>query len=129
MAASIIGFFGVGVLVLLAIWLKWFWLGLMSAFILINCWGGLRHALALARMAKLPRREGFACPSCKTAPPLGELWRCGKCGKPFDIFLTQATCPHCATKFNSMQCLDCGNTAPFAAWSTFSAESGVRGAE
>ena len=52
----------------------------------MNCWGGLKQALALARIAKMPRREGFACPSCKTAPPLGELWRCGKCGKSLRHF-------------------------------------------
>ncbi len=23
---------------------------------------------------KLPRRDGFACPTCKTAPPVGEYW-------------------------------------------------------
>jgi ribosomal protein L37AE/L43A len=71
------------------------WLGIMAAFILMNCWSGLKQARALARIAKLPRREGFACPSCKTAPPLGELWRCGKCGQAFDTFLTQGVCPHC----------------------------------
>jgi hypothetical protein len=36
--------------------------GLSLAFMLLNCWGGLRHALALLRLARLPRREGFACP-------------------------------------------------------------------
>lgn len=116
-AASIIGFIGVAGLVLVAILLKSVWLGIMAAFILMNCWGGLRQALALARIAKLPRREGFACPSCKMAPPAGELWRCGKCGKPFDTFLTQATCPHCGTQYNGTQCLDCGNSAPIAQWS------------
>lgn len=94
------------------------WLGIMAAFIALNCWGGLRHALALARVAKLPRRDGFACPSCKMAPPLGALWRCGQCGKPFDTFLCQATCPHCGAQYSATQCLDCGSSAPFAAWRT-----------
>ena len=98
----------------------------MAAFILMNCWGGLKQARALARIAKIPRREGFACPSCKTAPPLGALWRCGKCGNAFDMFLTQGICPHCGTQFNITQCLDCGTVAsptcseswimPHAAW-------------
>ena len=39
---------------------------------LMNCWSGLKNAQALLQFAKLPRREGLACPSCKTAPPLGE---------------------------------------------------------
>jgi len=114
--ASIIGFVGVAALVLLALWAQSIWLGIMAVFILMNCWRGLTHARALARIARMPRREGFACPSCKTAPPLGELWRCGKCGRAFDTFLTQGACPHCGTQFNATQCLDCGTSSPIAAW-------------
>ncbi len=128
LAASIIGFIGVAALILLAVFSKSIWLGIMAAFILMNCWGGLKQARALARIARLPRREGFFCPSCKTAPPLGELWRCGKCGKGFDTFLTQGACPHCGTQFNATQCLDCGTSSPVAQWQP-SAESGVRSAE
>jgi len=116
LAASVIGFIGVVALIGLAIWAQSIWLGIMAAFILMNCWGGLKQARALARVAKLPRREGFACPSCKAAPPLGELWRCGKCGKAFDTFLTQGICPHCGTQFNITQCLDCGTSSPIGEW-------------
>ena len=116
MIASILGFFGVAGLIGLAIWEQSIWLGLVSAFISMNCWSGFKQARALARIAKMPRREDFACPSCRTAPPLGELWRCGKCGHAFDTFLTQGVCPHCGTQFNATQCLDCGTTNPIAAW-------------
>jgi Zn-dependent protease len=116
LAASIIGFFGVGLLVLLAIFLQSIWIGIMAAFILMNCWSGLMHARALARIAKIPRRAGFACPSCRTAPPLGALWRCGKCGQQFDIFLTTGTCPHCGAQFNTTHCLDCGIASPISEW-------------
>ena len=116
LAASVIGFIGVAGLIGVAILMQSVWLGIMAAFILMNCWGGLKQARALAKIAKIPRREGFACPSCKTAPPLGELWRCGQCRQGFDTFLTQGVCPHCGTQFNATQCLDCGTTAPFAAW-------------
>lgn len=92
------------------------YLGIIALFILMNSWSGLKHAGALARIAKLPRREGFACPACQTAPPLGEHWHCGNCGKPFDIFLTQNACPHCGTQFNATQCLDCGGAHPIRAW-------------
>jgi Zn-dependent protease len=124
LAASIIGFIGLAGLVLLAV-LMFFssggqssaiWLGLMAVFIATSCWGGLKHALALAKLAKLPRREGFACPSCLTAPPLGELWRCGQCHQAFDTFLTQGVCSHCGTQFNATQCLDCGNQFPIGEW-------------
>ena len=114
--ASIIGFIGVGALVLLAVWAQSIWLGLIAVFILMNCWRGLTHARALARIAKIPRRPGFACPSCKSAPPLGELWRCGKCSQAFDMFVTQGVCPHCGNQFSSTQCLDCATASPLAAW-------------
>ena len=68
-------------------------------FILLNCWRGLMQARVLARIAKLPRRGGFACPSCGQAPIIGPLWRCDKCLKPFDTFETRATCPHCGAQF------------------------------
>jgi Zn-dependent protease len=117
-AASIIGFIGVAGLIGVAIWLQSVWLGIMAAFILMSCWGGLRQAQALSRIAKLPRRAGFACPSCHTAPPLGELWRCGKCGKQFDTFLTQGICPHCSAQYSVTQCLDCGEAHAVSEWMT-----------
>jgi Zn-dependent protease len=124
MVASIFGFIGLAGLLVLAAWIVFVnqdvhsggWLALIAVFIATRSWSGLREAWALARVAKLPRREGFACPSCKTAPPLGELWRCGKCGRAFDTFLTQAVCPQCGTQFNATQCLDCGTSKPIAEW-------------
>jgi Zn-dependent protease len=124
MAASIIGFIGVAGLFILAGLSFAFsedktqsiWMGAIAALILMSCWSGLKQARALAKLAKIPRREGFACPSCKTAPPLGELWRCGKCGNAFDTFLTQGICPHCGTQFNVTQCLDCGTSRPITEW-------------
>ena len=116
LVASMIGFIGVAGLVIKAISVQSLWLGLIAGFIAVNCWGGWKQAQALARISKLPRREGFACPSCKTAPPLGELWRCGSCGKPFDTFITQHACPHCGTPFSALQCLDCGTASAPQAW-------------
>ena len=83
---------------------------------LMNCWGGLQHARALLRFAKLPRREGFACPTCKTSPPVGEYWKCGQCGQPFDTFQTGAVCPHCRAQFAQTKCLDCGASHSVNEW-------------
>ena len=116
LAASVIGFIGVAGLFLVALLLKEVLLGVMAVFILLNCWRGLAHARALARVAKLPRRAGFACPSCNTAPPLGDFWRCGKCGKAFDTFLTNTICPHCGTQYGTTRCLDCGISHPISEW-------------
>ena len=116
MAATVVGFLGVAGFIGLAIWLRYPWFGVIGVFVLLNCWGGLRHALALSRLAKLPRRDGFACPRCKTAPPLGDFWKCGQCGQPFDTFSTQGVCPYCATRFPGTQCLDCGGMNPMSEW-------------
>lgn len=116
MAASVIGIIGVVGLIGFAIWANDKLLIVMAIFIAFNCWGGLMQSRVLARVAKIPRREGFACPSCKSNPPLGELWRCGKCGQAFDTFLTQGVCPHCNEQFNLTQCLDCGTRFPMGEW-------------
>jgi Zn-dependent protease len=123
LTASIIGFVGVIGFIGLAIWLESLWLGMIAAFTLMNCWNGFKQARALAKLAKIPRREGFACPSCKTAPPLGACWRCGQCGQMFDIFLTHGICPHCAAQYNITQCLDCGTSRPLAEWLTVPASN------
>ena len=116
MAATVIGFVGVAGLIVLAVWMQSGWLGIIAAFILMNCWSGLKQAQALLRMAKLPRHEGFACPSCKAAPPVGAFWKCSRCGKPFDIFQTRALCPNCAARFAVTRCLDCGAQYPLNEW-------------
>lgn len=116
MVATVLGLIGVAGFIGLALWRQDVWLGAIAVFMLMNCWGGLQHARALLRFAKLPRRDGFACPRCKTAPPLGEYWKCGHCGQPFDTFQTRAACPHCAAQFAQTKCLDCGALHPMNDW-------------
>ena len=116
MAATVIGFIGVAGLIVFAIVAKSGWLGVVAAFILLNCWRGLLQARMLARAAKLPRREGFACPNCKEPPIRAALWRCAKCLKPFDTFESMAVCPHCGTQFPITQCFECGNASPIEQW-------------
>jgi Zn-dependent protease len=118
MIASVFGFIGVAGLIALAIWVHNLWLGILCAFILMNCWGGLTQARAMAKIANAPRREGFACPVCKAAPPLGAIWRCGKCRQPFDTFETQGVCPHCGTQYAATSCPECGSLRPFSEWMT-----------
>lgn len=107
---GIVAFFG------LALWEGSIWLGAIGVFMLMNCWGGLRHAQALLRLAKLPRRKGFACPSCRTEPLLGERWMCAKCRQKFDTFLSGGVCPHCGAQFATTMCGDCGKSHPMSEW-------------
>src|SRR5580658_1661626 len=71
MAATMVGFVGVAGLIALALWVRSAWFGILSAFILMNCWQGLRQGLALSRMEKAPRHAEFACPQCSASPPAG----------------------------------------------------------
>jgi Zn-dependent protease len=116
MVATILGFVGIAGFVGLAFWAHSIWYGALAVFMLLNCWSGLRHAQALLRFAKLPRREGLACPACKAKPPIGDFWKCGKCGQAFDTFQTQAVCPNCATHFGVTKCMDCGAVSPLSEW-------------
>jgi Zn-dependent protease len=115
--ATILGFVGVAGFILFAFWTQSIWLGALAAFMLLNCWGGLKHAQELLRIAKLPRREEFACPGCKISPPRGDFWRCGNCGRAFDTFQTGAVCPWCSARFGATRCLDCGEQHPLNEWS------------
>jgi Zn-dependent protease len=117
LVATVLGFIGIAAFLGLAIWTHDGWLGAVAAFLLLNCWSGLQHARALLKFAKLPRRFGFACPSCQSSPPIGEYWKCGKCGLAFDSFQTGAVCPHCSTPYAATKCLDCGEMHPMSEWS------------
>jgi Zn-dependent protease len=116
MVVTILGFLGVAGFIILAWWAHSLWLAAISVFMLMNCWGGLRHAWELSKIAKLPRRDGFTCPRCKTAPPLGAFWKCTKCQQPFDTFQSGAVCPHCGARFAATHCLDCGGAHPLSEW-------------
>ena len=116
MVATVVGFIGVAGLIALAVWMQSPWFGVISVFILMNCWNGLKQARALLRLAKIPRRDGYACPRCNSAPPIGNIWVCGKCQKPFDTFQSNAVCPNCSTQFAHTACLDCGGRNPISAW-------------
>jgi len=116
LVAVIVGFVGMAGMVALAVWARSVWFGILAVFILLNCWTGLQQAQALLRIAKLPRREGFSCPSCMASPPIGNYWLCPQCRRPFDTFATRATCPNCGMRAGVARCLDCGRLNPIDAW-------------
>jgi len=116
MVATVLGMLGVVGFIGLALWLRSVWLGAIAVFMLMNCWSGMRHARELLRFAKVPRRPGFACPSCRTAPPLGAYWTCGHCEQAFDTFQTRGVCPNCGAQFATTTCLDCQEQHPMNEW-------------
>jgi len=116
MVATVIGFIGAIGFVGLALWQQSVWFGLVSVYMVMNCWGGWKHARDLSRFAKLPRRDEFQCPKCRTSPPIGEFWKCTHCGQSFDTFAKQATCPDCGSQFPQTHCPDCGQSSPIGEW-------------
>jgi Zn-dependent protease len=116
MVATVIGLIGGVAFIGFAIWQRSLWYGAMAAFMLMNCWGGLKHALELSRVAKMPRHVGYACPACKAAPTIGEFWKCGNCGRNFDTFQTHAACPQCGTQYPVTRCMECGEARPMSEW-------------
>jgi Zn-dependent protease len=115
-AATVVGFIGIIGFIAYAAWVRSFWLVLMAAYLLMNCWTGLKAARVLVRQEKLPRREGFACPTCRSAPPLGLHWVCPQCRQPVDIFAGGAICPHCGARFAATTCLYCFKQNPVGDW-------------
>jgi Zn-dependent protease len=116
MVAAVIGMIGVVGVIAVAVLARSVWIGIMAVFILMSCWRGLQTARVLARLDRLPRHDGFACPSCKEAPPRGPFWQCNQCGAAFDAFETGAACPQCATQFPATRCIHCGGQNPLADW-------------
>jgi Zn-dependent protease len=114
--AAIIGFVGVGFMLLFAFWNKSVWIGILAIFVLTNCWSALKYARVWAHIAKLPRRMGYTCPSCKMQPPKAALWLCPNCQKPFDPFEMNASCPYCGAAFPTTNCPECGAAAPIGEW-------------
>jgi Zn-dependent protease len=125
-AATILGFVGAAAFVLVALSRRSVWLVAIAAYMLMNCWRGMKGAWALMKMEKLPRRQNFTCPACGTQPPIGAYWKCSHCGGVFDPFATQSNCPHCRVQHSQTVCVDCGTKSPMSNWGA--AEAAVEAA-
>lgn len=127
MAATVLGFVGIAGLLYLAVRFQLVWSALIAVYLLMNCWNGLQHARALLQLAKLPRRKGFSCPSCRTAPLLGAFWKCNQCKQAFDTFETRGVCPYCGYEHVTTICTDCREVHPMNAWvaGTYTDDHGV----
>ena len=76
MVATTLGLVGIVGFIVLALWVRSIWFGAMAAFMLMNCWGGLKHAriaagcqVATPRGLCLPKLQGCATVGC-----LLEMW-------------------------------------------------------
>lgn len=54
---TIIGFLGAAGLIVLAVWMRSVWTGLIAVYMLMNCWGGLQQTRILARAAESPPEQ------------------------------------------------------------------------
>ncbi len=118
MVATVVGFVGAAAFVCFGLWMRSFWTLLIAGYMLLNCWNGLQGARALIRNEKLPRREGFICPGCGSAPKIGDHWKCAQCKQAFDTFGTGAVCPHCGAQYSNTMCMECQQFFPMSEWVT-----------
>jgi Zn-dependent protease len=122
--ATVIGFMGVAGLMAFAIFIcssypqNGVWLLIVCVFMLWRCIASFKLARQLLRIAKAPRRDGYSCPQCKAAPPMGDFWRCRKCRQKFDVFTSPVACPHCNGPYQRIGCLDCGSPSAPGDWLT-----------
>lgn len=110
-----------GAIALIGVALRWFrspWLALIAGYMLLNSYSGLKSARAQIRSEKLPRRDGYLCPTCGIAPAAGTHWKCTRCGQTFDTFETGAVCPLCKSQFSTTMCMDCQQLHPLNDWVT-----------
>lgn len=115
-AASVIGVLGAIGVVALALKINSIWLGILAVLGIQQCWMGVKEARRLARLAKLPRHDQFACPSCHEKPIQAALWLCPDCQKPFDTFASGAVCPNCSRAFALTGCPSCRKQHSMAEW-------------
>ena len=118
LVASVLGVAGTLGLVALAVTKDFFsfWTGLMAVFLLSRCWQGFREAKHLGLLAKMPRHDGFACPSCRARPLRAPVWICAECREPFDTFEHGSVCPGCGLSSPTTGCPECRKAHPHAEW-------------
>ena len=73
MVAAIIGLVGVAGFIGLVLWTRSVWYGALSAFMLMNCWRGLKQAQALSRLAKSCRAAMVCLPSVQRGAVHGRV--------------------------------------------------------
>jgi len=91
------------------------WLIMLAILGLSQCWQGLKAARNLGAMSRIPRHAGYACPTCREAPPVGPYWMCA-CGGRFDTFVTGFACPQCGQRYLETACPFCRSKSLGPEW-------------
>ncbi|MGH7171067.1 MAG: site-2 protease family protein [Gemmataceae bacterium] len=94
---------------------------ILSVFVLFTASAGFRQGRLLFRLLSGPRRPEAACPSCKSAPLIGNYWTCTECRTRFDIFAHRGRCPECGQLYRVTKCPDCYQEHPIGDWFVASA--------
>ncbi|HWB58231.1 MAG TPA: site-2 protease family protein [Chthoniobacteraceae bacterium] len=92
------------------------WLAMVLLFIVQQSLQVNSYARNVRKVEKMPRTEGFACPSCREKPVAGDIWVCEACNNRFDMFATGAVCPHCGHAHEKTECPFCRELNPIARW-------------
>jgi Zn-dependent protease len=92
------------------------WIAIIAFFAASRSLAGFKQARAIATMLNAPKHENITCPSCHSAPALGEFWTCNKCRTRFDTFAHEGICPGCGNQFDTTMCPSCGQTRPISSW-------------
>ena len=116
MVVSIIGMLIGGGVMMLALVSGNLMMCVLSAFVLFMASTGFRHGRLLSRLLSGPRRSEAACPTCKSAPLVGNYWTCKECGTRFDTFEHRGRCPECGQLYRTTQCPDCYQEHPIGDW-------------
>ena len=116
MIATVIGLVGIVAFIPILIMANHMWYYLLAGFALLNCWNGLMQARALARVAKLPRRDGFACPTAKPSRRRASCGCVANAGNRSTRLRTLGVCPHCGVQYTATSCPECGTMRPFSEW-------------
>lgn len=117
--AAAIGLVGIPALAAYVLWLSTsnlIFVLFMAFFLWQGCLASFRQANALLAMERLPRHDGFSCPSCQAHPPRGSIWLCASCGNRFDAFSAGGACPHCQTAQPTIPCAHCGTEHSAQRW-------------
>lgn len=95
---------------------QWLLTAFMAFFLGQQCLAGFRQARVLQALERMPRRAGYACPTCRRAPPEGPIWGCAHCGQGFDPFATDGACPNCQTLQATTVCPHCHASHALSQW-------------